>query len=61
MKRDGVMPCVTQEPPVVEYDALEALAHVIGAEWTIDLEQGIDPDTVIIHGHVPARYLRVVE
>ena len=61
MKHDGVMPRVSQEPPVVEYDALETIAHRIGVEWTIDLEQGIDPDTVIVYGHVPAKYLRVVE
>jgi hypothetical protein len=36
-----------------------ALAHKLGIEHEIEYaDAGIDPDTVIIYGPVPAKYLR---
>jgi hypothetical protein len=61
MKRDGYTPRVSQEPEVLEQDLLDSIAHRLGLEYEIEYgDAGIDPATVIIHGPVPARYLRLV-
>lgn len=61
MKRDGVTPFTAQEPEVVEQEMLNAIAHGIGIEHVIEYgDAGIDPDTIILYGHVPVRYLKVV-
>ena len=61
MRRDGVTPFVSEEGPVVEYDLRFALAHALGDDqYGSDLESGISPDTIVMHGAVPAKYLHVV-
>jgi len=58
MKTDGYMPRVSQEPDVVEYDMKMSLAHTLGIEdMHFDVEEGIDPNTVIIYGKVPPKYV----
>lgn len=59
MKRDGYTPRVSQEGPIAEYDARQALASKLGIDdFGQDEEPGIDPDTVIVYGNIPAKYLK---
>ena len=52
MAKDGVTPFV------VEGELRSALAHAVGdEEFVYDYEQGISPDTVIIDGSIPPKYL----
>ena len=58
MAKDGVTPFVFREPDVVEGELRSALAHAVGdEEFVYDYEQGISPDTVIIDGSIPPKYL----
>jgi len=58
MKRDGYMPRVGQEPEVLEQDLISAIAHKMGMHHEIEYgDAGIDPDTIIIYGDVPAKYI----
>ncbi len=62
MKRDGVTPQAAQEPEVREKSLAEAMAHRLGVEYEAEYsDAGIDPETVILYGRVPARYLAVIE
>lgn len=62
MKRDGYTPFVSQEPDIVMYECVERLKHMLDDEsYVVDIESGMDPATVIIHGEVPAKYLTVEE
>jgi len=62
MKQDGYMPTVTQEPDVEEAEARSALAHRLGIEdYEPYIEQGMGHYTVIVHGAIPLKYLRMVE
>lgn len=62
MKADGYCPYVSMEPQVVAYELRMALAHHIGAEdYVADESNDISPDTVIIQGDVPAKYLTLLE
>ena len=61
MKRDGYTPEVGGEPDVVEWEAKRALAWAFGIE---DYEQDgpeNDPETVIVYGPIPSKYLRLVD
>ena len=62
MKRDGYMPEVGLEPDVVDYEAKTALVSALGLEeqYSVDVEQGMDPDTVIVYGSIPPKYLGLV-
>ena len=62
MKADGYTPTVTQEPEVEEYEFKRALLWKVGAEEQADrLEHGSDmsPNTVIVHGDIPPKYLKL--
>ena len=62
MKRDGLTPFSFRETPIVEAEAREGLAHVLGIEdFYQDIEAGLDPDTIIINGAIPAKYLKRVD
>jgi hypothetical protein len=59
MKKDGFTPEASRESPLVETNAEEALAHRLGLEdYYAYREQGLDPDTVALFDHIPAKYLR---
>jgi hypothetical protein len=62
MKRDGVQPRVAQEPEVLEQELMSAIAWRLGIEdYAIEYgDSGIDPDTVIVYGKIPAKYLKDV-
>lgn len=65
MKADGYMPRVEQEPEVEEAAWRGALAHKIGADerTRASLEQtssDMSPNTVIVHGSIPPKYIRLV-
>lgn len=58
MRRDGVTPYASQEPEIVDYELATTLAAKIGIEdYSPDVEEGMDPDTVVIHGDIPPQYL----
>jgi len=63
MKRDGRTPMVMLEPDVVQYDAATALLRKLDMEedYPVDAEQGMDLDTVIVGGAIPAKYLKEYE
>ncbi len=62
MKRDGYTPRVEQEPNIAEAAQLSSLAHLAEIEdYEPDIEGGMSPHTVVIHGAIPAEYLRLVE
>jgi len=61
MKQDGYMPKVIQEPDVESYENRMAVAHRLGLDdYYYEIEQGMDPGTVIFYGNIPAKYLSVV-
>jgi len=64
MKKDGYMPVVSQEEPIAEGEALNALAWKIGLEdyqHEGDSSDGLDAGTTIFFGPIPPKYLRVIE
>lgn len=60
MKRDGYTPNVDRESAHREAELRRALAHKLGIEdWWEDAGwDGTSPTDRIIHGHIPAKYLR---
>ena len=60
MKRNGLMPRVSREPDVEAADAMNRLAQMLGYDdYQAQIETGISEETVIVHGALPASYLRV--
>jgi hypothetical protein len=62
MKKDGYMPEVTQEESVNICELKRSLAHMIGLDnyyCEVESWEGISEDTLIIHGHVPPKYLNL--
>jgi len=61
MKTDEYMPEVSIEEPIQEAQWIEALAHKIGLEdYYSEVEQGLDPGTVIFYGSIPPKYLKLI-
>lgn len=62
MKRDGYTPYVSQEPVFPESEKINALLHMYDIEETheISSHDGMDPDTVIVHGKIPSKYLELI-
>jgi hypothetical protein len=59
MKADRYMPDVEREPDVEEAESLSSIAHAIGLEdWEPEVEQGMDYETIIIHGNIPIKYIK---
>lgn len=62
MKSDNYMPNVGIEPDVLEGERKQSLAYMIGLDdYSYDFETGIDNDTFIIYGNIPAKYLSVYD
>lgn len=62
MKRDGYMPYVSQEPDVSNYQVIESLYHLYGIDDSPDnIESGVYPETIIVHGNIPPKYLTVID
>lgn len=60
MKQDGLTPRVMEEPDILEYQQKETIAHACGIEdYHFDIEYGMDIDTVILLGPVPAKYIKI--
>jgi len=59
-KRDGYMPEVELEEPIIENELRETLAHLIGLEnfYVESNDTGISPDTLIFFGDIPPKYLK---
>jgi hypothetical protein len=61
MKKAGITPEVEREPQIVEAELLESVAHALGEEdFVVDIETGVWPETVILYGAVPLRFVTVV-
>lgn len=65
MERDGVLPRISQEPEVEYYNACDAFASrfglYLGDSVFYDVEQGMSPNTFILHGPVPPEYIKLAE
>jgi len=63
MKRDGYMPPVELEEPVIEEELRSSLAYLIGLEnfYVESNDAGISPDTLIFFGDIPPKYLKFEE
>lgn len=62
MKRDGYTPRVDVEPDVAESEWREALAHKLGDDmYSWEIEGGMSPNTIVVFGHIPPKYLELVE
>jgi len=62
MRRDGYMPEVAEEEPIMEKRAKEALAAKIGLDdFNWEVESGVDETTLVIFGHIPPKYLELLE
>jgi hypothetical protein len=62
MKRNGYMPFVGREEPIEEAELKEAIASRLGIEdYYSEYEQGLDAETVIFYGKIPAKYLKRVK
>jgi len=60
MKSDGYMPEVAQEPDVEAAAMLGSIAHAIDLEdWSAEIEQGMDEETVIFYGNIPTQYVQL--
>jgi hypothetical protein len=58
MKAAKYMPQVAMEGPIEEKLAQEALASKLGLEdFYVDVESGIEEDTVVIYGDIPPQFL----
>jgi hypothetical protein len=49
-------PYAAQEPPVVEYELRNALAHKLEIDYEADIESGMSEDTVILYGAIPPEF-----
>jgi len=64
MKEDGYMPDVGKEEPLEDDTLREMLARKIGYENYINDSysgDGLSDDTIVFHGIIPPKYIRVVE
>ena len=62
MKRDGYMPQTSMEEPFDEAEQVDALANKIGLEdYRHEVEQGLDPETIIFYGSIPSQYLELMQ
>lgn len=65
MERDGVLPRVSQEPDIEYYNACDAFASrfglYLGDSVYYDIEVGMSPNTFILNGPVPPKYISVAE
>lgn len=58
MRDDGHMPPVEFEPDVVEDAMLRAMAYALDVDFSVEAEN--DPDTIIVHGEIPSKYLTLI-
>jgi len=65
MKRElppSSLPFAGKETDIAEGETREYLAHVLGDDdYHYDYEQGMSPNTVILHGAVPPKYIKVAK
>jgi len=62
MKQDGIMPYVKMEPDIEYSEKINSLAHMLGVEdYHYDVESGMSPETVVMFGHIPPKYIKVLE
>jgi len=65
MERDGVLPEVSQEPQIEEYNMADLFCSMfglsIGDDIIFDIEYGMSPNTFIFHGSIPPKYIKHIE
>lgn len=62
MKQNGYTPFVGVEPEVLEKEVASALANKLGIDYEQEyLDSGMDPNTFIVHGDIPAKYIKRYE
>jgi len=62
MQRDGVTPPLSLEPDEEEREWKEALASKLGVEdFVFESEAGMSPNTIVVYGHIPAKYLTLLD
>lgn len=61
LKSGKALPFASEEPDVIQYDLMGAMASVLGIGDTFypDEPSDMDPETVIVYGSIPAKYLSV--
>ena len=58
MKQNGITPFVAQEPDIEDHAIKDSIANKLGwQEFYMDIESGMDHNTVIVYGNIPAQYL----
>jgi hypothetical protein len=61
MKQDGYMPIVGKEPDVEQHDLVSTLANFYELDNVyIDIEQGQSPNTYVVYGKIPSKYIGLV-
>ncbi len=61
MAKDKIKPYVSQEPDVVEGELRGSLANLVGHDrFNYDYESGMSPNTIVLGGSVPAKYVKLV-
>lgn len=59
MKQDGYTPFVGMEPEVLEKEIASALANKLGIDYEQEYhDSGMDPNTFIVYGDIPAKYIK---
>lgn len=62
MKQDGFTPFVGPEPEILEKQIASAFAHKIGVDYEEEYsDSGMDPNTIIVYGDIPAKYITKYE
>ncbi len=65
MERDGVLPEVSQEPQIEEYNMADLFCSMFGLSFgddiIFDIEYGMSPNTFIFHGSISPKYIKHIE
>lgn len=60
MKANGYTPELEEEPDIRNEKRINYLAEALGVEnYIFDIEDGMDPNTVIIYGNIPTKYIEI--
>lgn len=60
MKKDGYMPKVAEEYPLIEDRYRSAIAHIFGIEYE-SANNDLSPETLVIFGDIPPEYLELMD
>lgn len=60
MKEDNYKPRVSEEHPLIIDRYRSSIAHIFGVEYESD-NNDLSPDTLVIFGHIPPKYLELID